>query len=219
MRQPGQSVFPAGRKDTAPLDGSHPKEMDLPLPSVRKSRNLLNVGGRKRPSTLPCRPDARLPVAGFLSMKILDVLPKEAIIADLKARDKQGVLKELVTPIASLTDLESDRILRVLMERERLGSTGIGNGIGIPHGKLKELENLILGFGLSRRGVDFESMDGRPTHIFFTLVTPENSTGLHLKLLARISKILKHDPFRERLLRAADREEIYTIIQEEDEDF
>lgn len=152
-------------------------------------------------------------------MKILDVLPKEAIIADLKARDKHGVLKELVAPIASLTDLESDRILRVLMERERLGSTGIGNGIGIPHGKLKELENLILGFGLSRRGVDFESMDGRPTHIFFTLVTPENSTGLHLKLLARISKILKHDPFRERLLRAADRDEIYTVIQEEDEDF
>lgn len=152
-------------------------------------------------------------------MKILDVLPKEAIIADLKARDKQGVLKELVAPIASLTDVDSEQILQVLMERERLGSTGIGNGIGIPHGKLKALENLILGFGLSHRGVDFESMDGRPAHIFFLLVTPENSTGLHLKLLARISKILKHDPFRDRLMRAADREEIYSIIGEEDEDF
>jgi PTS system nitrogen regulatory IIA component len=219
MRQSGKSACPAERNNAALLDGSRPEGMDLPLPSVRKTRKILNVRGRTRPSTLPCRPDALLPVAGFHSMKILDVLPKEAIIADLKARDKHGVLKELVAPIASLTDLESDRILRVLMERERLGSTGIGNGIGIPHGKLKELENLILGFGLSRRGVDFESMDGRPTHIFFTLVTPENSTGLHLKLLARISKILKHDPFRERLLRAADRDEIYTVIQEEDEDF
>jgi len=152
-------------------------------------------------------------------MKILDVLPKDAIIADLKARDKQGVLRELVGPIASLTGLDSEQILRVLMERERLGSTGIGNGIGIPHGKLKALDNLILGFGLSHRGVDFESMDGRPTYIFFLLVTPENSTGLHLKLLARISKILKHDPFRERLLRAADQHQIHSIIQEEDEDF
>ena len=109
--------------------------------------------------------------------------------------------------------------MRVLMERERLGSTGIGSGIGIPHGKLRDLDGLVLGFGLSRKGIDFESMDNRPTHIFFLLVTPENSTGLHLKLLARISKILKHDPFRERLLKAADREEIYAIIKEEDAEF
>jgi len=152
-------------------------------------------------------------------MKILDVLPKDAIIADLKSRDKQGVLTELVAPIAAITEMDPEQILRVLMERERLGSTGIGNGVGIPHGKLKALDNLILGFGLSRRGVDFESMDGRPTHIFFLLVTPENSTGLHLKLLARISKILKHDPFRERLLRATDQEQIHSIIAEEDEEF
>lgn len=105
------------------------------------------------------------------------------------------------------------------MDRERLGSTGIGGGIGIPHGKLKDLDSLVLGFGLSRKGVDFESMDGRPTYIFFLLVTPENSTGLHLKLLARISRILKNEPFRERLLNAANRDEILSIIQEEDEEF
>jgi PTS system nitrogen regulatory IIA component len=152
-------------------------------------------------------------------MKILDVLPREAVLHDLKARDKKGVLEELVAPIASITQLDPEKLVRVLMEREHLGSTGIGGGIGIPHGKLKDLEQLVLGFGLSRSGVDFESMDGRPTHIFFLLVTPENSTGLHLKLLARISKILKHDPLKQRLLGAADREEIYTIIQEEDEEF
>lgn len=152
-------------------------------------------------------------------MKILDVLQKEAILADLKAQDKQGILEELVAPVAGITGISQEDLVRVLMDRERLGSTGIGGGVGIPHGKLKELDSLVLGFGLSRKGVDFESMDNRPTHIFFLLVTPENSTGLHLKLLARISKILKHDPFRERLLNAADNEEIYSIIQEEDEEF
>lgn len=152
-------------------------------------------------------------------MKILDVLPKDAILADLKAQDKKGILEELVEPISRLKAVNREELVRVLMERERLGSTGIGSGIGIPHGKLRGLDGLALGFGLSRKGVDFESMDNRPTHIFFLLVTPENSTGLHLKLLARISKILKHDPFRERLLKAADREEIYAIIKEEDVEF
>ena len=105
------------------------------------------------------------------------------------------------------------------MEREQLGSTGIGGGIGIPHGKLKEIDSLVLGFGLSRNGVDFESLDGKPTHIFFLLITPEDSTGLHLKLLARISRILKDDPFKSRLLNATSGGEIFKIIQEEDEDF
>jgi PTS system nitrogen regulatory IIA component len=152
-------------------------------------------------------------------MKILDVLPKEAIIDNLQAQDKNGILAELVRPIAGITGLDQESLVQVLVQRERLGSTGIGGGIGIPHGKLKDLESLVLGFGLARKGVDFDSMDGRPTHIFFLLLTPENSTGLHLKLLARISKILKHDPFKEKLLNAADREEIYAVIQEEDEEF
>ena len=152
-------------------------------------------------------------------MKIIDVLRKEAILVDLKSVDKKGVLEELVEPIARSAGLESEVLVKVLMDRERLGSTGIGGGIGIPHGKLKNLEPLLLGFGLSRKGVDFESMDGRPTHIFFILITPENSTGLHLKLLARISRILKNDILKERLLGATDREEILDIIKEEDEEF
>jgi len=151
-------------------------------------------------------------------MKILDVLYKEAIISDLKAVDKQGVLEELVMPIAGIAGLNQDYLVRVLMERERLGSTGIGEGVGIPHGKLKDLASLVLGFGLSRKGVDFESMDGQPTHIFFLLVTPENSTGLHLKLLAQISRILKNEFFRQKLMDAANSDEIYSIIQEEEEE-
>ena len=152
-------------------------------------------------------------------MKILDVLKKEAILPDLQATDKNSVLTELALPVAPLYGVSPDELVRVLLERERLGSTGIGGGIGIPHGKLRSLDKLILGFGLSRKGVDYESLDGKPTHIFFLLVTPEKSTGLHLRLLARISRILKNDPFKARLMEAETQNEIYALIEEEDEDF
>jgi nitrogen PTS system EIIA component len=158
-------------------------------------------------------------LVNYTSMKILDVLQKEAIVPDLISRTKKEVLEELLRPVAKLAAVEPDRLLKVLMERERLGSTGIGGGIGIPHGKLKQIEDLIVGFGLSRQGVEFDSLDGRPTRIFFLLVTPENSAGLHLKLLARISRILKNEPFKERLLQASNRDQIYDIIREEDEEF
>ena len=151
-------------------------------------------------------------------MKIVDILNKDAILVDLKSIDKKGVLEELVTPVAGAAGINPEDLVRVLMERERLGSTGIGGGIGIPHGKMKDLESMVIGFGLSRKGVDFESMDGQPTHIFFLLITPENSTGLHLKLLSRISRILKNDSFKEKLLNATGRDEIFDIIQEEEEE-
>lgn len=152
-------------------------------------------------------------------MKICDVLTKETILPDLQAQNKKGILEELVSPVSVIADVDQEHLVKVLMEREQLGSTGIGGGIGIPHGKLKEIDSLVLGFGLSRSGVDFESLDGKPTHIFFLLITPEDSTGLHLKLLARISRILKDDPFKTRLLNATSGDEILQIIQEEDEDF
>ena len=151
-------------------------------------------------------------------MKILDVLKKESITVDLKATDKKGVLEELVASVAAFSNAGPEEMVRVLLDRERLGSTGIGNGIGIPHGKLKGLDQLVLGFGISRKGVDFESMDHRPTYLFFLLITPENSTGPHLKLLARISRILKSVPFREKLLNAADQDEIFEIIREADDE-
>jgi PTS system nitrogen regulatory IIA component len=152
-------------------------------------------------------------------MRILDVLRKETILTDLKAKDKKGVIEELVASVSQITGINNSELVRVLLERERLGSTGIGGGIGIPHGKLANLESLIMGFGLSRKGVDFESMDGRPTHLFFLLITPENSTGLHLKLLARISRILKNDSFKKKLMKAAGSNEVFSIIGEVDEDF
>jgi nitrogen PTS system EIIA component len=152
-------------------------------------------------------------------MKILDILHPVAVLPDLKSQDKKGILEELVVPLAQVTGMNQKDLFRVLMEREQLGSTGIGEGIGIPHGKTKGIETMVIGFGLSRRGVDFDSIDGKPTHIFFTLITPDQSTGLHLKLLARISKILKRDGFKDKLMNASSSEEILTIIKNEDDEF
>ena len=152
-------------------------------------------------------------------MKILDVLQKEAVLPDLKSQDKKSVIEELAMPVARISGINHQKILRVLMEREQIGSTGIGGGIGIPHGKIRDIESLLLGFGLSRKGVDFESIDSRPTHIFFLLIAPENARDLHLELLGRIARILKNEPFRERLLYATDRDQIVSIIKEEDEAF
>jgi len=152
-------------------------------------------------------------------MKILDVLDKEAIIVNMKARDKKGALDELVAPVAVATGVGREQLVKVLLERERLGSTGIGGGIGIPHGKLRNLERLILGFGLSHQGVDFESIDGRPTYLFFLLLTPENSAGIHLQLLARISRLLKNENVKTKLMQSQTSEDILAAISEEDEDF
>jgi nitrogen PTS system EIIA component len=154
-----------------------------------------------------------------LEMRISDVLCKEAIITDLKAGDKKGVLEELAEPVSHIAGIGGKELVKVLMEREQLGSTGIGGGIAIPHGKLKGLEKLVLGFGLSRQGIDFDSMDNRPSHIFFLLVTPENSTGLHLKLLARLSRILKNDDFKQKLMRISDPDELLNEIEPIDTDF
>jgi nitrogen PTS system EIIA component len=152
-------------------------------------------------------------------MKILDVLDKDVILVDLQSRDKIGILNEMVAPAARIAGIDPNDMVRVLMDRERLGSTGIGGGIGIPHGKLKNLKQLLLGFGLSRRGVNFESMDGRPTHLFFLLITPEHATDLHLKLLAQISRLLKKESLKERLLKATSADEIIAIVGEDDDDF
>ncbi|MBF0452733.1 MAG: PTS sugar transporter subunit IIA [Candidatus Magnetomorum sp.] len=150
-------------------------------------------------------------------MRIVDVLDKKAIISDLKSTDKEGVLRELSLPVAELVNVKQEDLMKVLIERERLGSTGIGNGIGIPHGKLKHLNTLALSLGISRHGIDFGSIDGRPTYIFFLLVTPENSTGMHLKLLAHISRILRNEMFKQKLIKAKDVDELYQIVDAVDE--
>ena len=146
----------------------------------------------------------------------MDALHEETIIADLDATEKKEVLEELTAPVAAISGVNQEEMVRILLERERLGSTGIGGGIAIPHGKMKSLTSLFVGFGRSRKGVDFEAIDGKPAHLFFLLMAPENSTGAHLQMLARISRVLKNDTFRERLMSASDRHQIYMVIENED---
>lgn len=151
-------------------------------------------------------------------MKIVDLLQPAAIAADIEATGKNEALAELTDVMMKVANgLDRDEVIRVLQERERLGSTGIGEGVAIPHGKLKDIKKLLISFGRSRRGVDFDSMDGKPAHLFFLLIAPEESVGIHLKTLARISKLLKNPAVRRRLLDAAGSEEIYRIISEEEE--
>ncbi len=150
-------------------------------------------------------------------MNIADMLKKEFIIEELKSRTRREVLTEL-SEIFSHTDIkvDYDNMVEVLLEREKLGSTGIGGGIAIPHGKLAGLENLIVSFGKSTDGIDFDSMDGKPVHIFFLLMAPENSAGQHLKALARISRMLKDDSFKTDLIKATSVESLYRVIIEKD---
>ena len=153
-------------------------------------------------------------------MKITDVLEKDYIVPELEAADKRGVLEELVNHLSLKVDgLDRVNLLNVLLDREKLGSTGIGYGVAIPHGKLKELNHLIVGFGRSPGGLDFESIDNQPAYLFFLILAPEDSTASHLKILARISRLLKDPSFRKRLLEVSSKDEIFEAIADEDKKF
>ena len=153
-------------------------------------------------------------------MKLSEILEENNIIPDLKARDKKRALEELAEVIVnSKPSLDKDSLVRVLLERERLGSTGIGEGVAIPHGKFHGISEPIISFGRSLNGLDFESMDGEPVFLFFLLIAPENSASVHLKALARIAKILKNGSFRKGLMEAATQKEIYNAIIQNDDEF
>lgn len=153
-------------------------------------------------------------------MKIMDILNKDCIIPELCSKNKGEVLEELTGALLTCkANLDKEALVAVLLERERLGSTGIGDGIAIPHGKVQDLDELVLSFGRSTEGIEFDSMDGRPTHLFFLLIAPENSAGIHLRALAKISRLLKSGQFRQRLLEAETSEALFQVIQEEDKEF
>lgn len=150
-------------------------------------------------------------------MKITEILSPELVVPELGGRGKPDVLRELATCLASrYREIDLNELAAVLAERERLGSTAIGDGIAIPHGKVRGVKQILGAFGRHPRGVDFESLDGRPTHLFFLLVAPEDSTSLHLKALARVSRLFKDASFRDQLMKAADAAQIYKLILEED---
>lgn len=152
-------------------------------------------------------------------MKIAEFLREDLILGNLASTDKAGVLAELSASIArgaGAQVLSAQKLTETLLEREKLGSTGIGEGIAIPHGKLPGVPGLLAAFGRSLKGVDFAAIDGKPTHLFFVLFAPENSAGIHLKALARISRLFKGAPFRKAIMEAKDAAEIFKLISEED---
>jgi len=156
-------------------------------------------------------------VIRVFSMKIKGLLQPEDIIADLSAETKEDALCELAAKVSERhPGMDRDEILRILLERERLGSTGIGDGIAIPHGKLKRLDQPVMVIARSRNGVDFDALDGRPVNILFLIIAPEAAVGVHLKILARVSRILKDPAVRKGLLEAPDAAAIYAAIQEQD---
>jgi PTS system nitrogen regulatory IIA component len=149
-------------------------------------------------------------------MKIVEFLRPDAVIGTLPGQSGQAVLSELTRPLVAIQKVDGQKLLDTLLEREKLGSTGIGEGVAIPHGKVPNLPGLMASFGRSVPGVDFRAIDGKPTHLFFALFAPENSAGAHLKALARISRIFKNPAFREAIMKAADEAEIYRLIETED---
>lgn len=153
-------------------------------------------------------------------MKLADVLYKDSIISDLKSKSKTEVLKEFSSYVSKvLQNLNSEKIYETLIEREKLCSTAIDEGVAIPHCKFGGVTNFIAVFGRSKGGIDFESLDGKPTQLFILILSPDNSSGDHIKVLARVSKIFKNSETRSRLMKASSNDEIYNILIDEDDKF
>lgn len=151
-------------------------------------------------------------------MRLDQIFRIEFLSESLLSNTKADVLAELINVlIASGLKIDRAKAIDVLQQREKLGSTGIGDGVAIPHGKVSELHELVVAFGRSRQGIAFDAIDGKPVHLFFLLLAPENSTGQHLKALAKISKMLKTPNFRKKLIDAKTTSDLYKAIVEQDE--
>lgn len=152
-------------------------------------------------------------------MTLTEILSSSSVLVDLEGETKEEIIEELVDSLTVgevITD--RDKVLQAVLEREKIMSTGIGDGIAIPHGKSDAVVQLAAALGTQKRGVDFESLDGEPAYVFFLLVSPANVSGPHIKALARISRLLKNDEFKRKLIGAPSAEEIMAIIQAEEEE-
>lgn len=152
-------------------------------------------------------------------MKISEFLCSKAVTAELKSANKKDIIEELVDLLISggaLEKKQKSKVIEVLMAREALGSTAIGQGIAIPHGKCDSVNKLIAALGVSKKGIDFDSLDGEPAYIFFLLIAPIDSAGPHLKALARISRLLKDKYIRESLKNSKDDKAILKLLSQED---
>ena len=151
-------------------------------------------------------------------MNLLDILSEKSTVVGLEGETKEDIITELVDSLeVGEVIRDRDKVLEAVLEREKIMSTGIGDGIAIPHGKSEAVIKLAAALGTQRRGVDFEALDGEPAYVFFLLVSPANVSGPHIKALARISRLLKNDDFKKRLVAASTTEEIVSVIESEEE--
>jgi PTS system nitrogen regulatory IIA component len=152
-------------------------------------------------------------------MTLQEILSPSAILVGLKGETKEQIIEELVDSLEKgAVVADRDRVLQAVLEREKIMSTGIGDGIAIPHGKSDAVLRLAAALGIHRRGVDFEALDGEPAYVFFLLVSPANVSGPHIKALARISRLLKNDDFKRRLIAATTTADIQRIVEAEERD-
>lgn len=150
-------------------------------------------------------------------MTLLDILSPRSVLVGLQGETKEEIIRELVDSLEPGTVVtDRNKVLQAVVEREKIMSTGIGDGIAIPHGKSDAVTRLAAALGIHKRGVDFEALDGEPAYVFFLLVSPANVSGPHIKALARISRLLKNDDFKKRLISAADAEGIMRLIEAEE---
>lgn len=153
-------------------------------------------------------------------MQVMSFLDEEAISCELKSKLKEDIIRELVALLVksgAIKEKDVHKLVQVLLEREALGSTGIGQGVAIPHGKSGGVTKLVAAFAVSKEGVDFDALDGEPVYLFFLLIAPEDSAGPHLKALARISRLLKDKHLRDSLRHAADPKVLARTLKDEDE--
>jgi nitrogen PTS system EIIA component len=145
-------------------------------------------------------------------MPLTDLVAPNAVIPALKVNSKKQVIQELATKAAKLTDQNERSVFETLLQREKLGSTGIGNGIALPHGKLPKLEKLFGLFARLERPVDFDALDGQPVDLVFLLLAPEAAGADHLKALARVARLLRDRDISRKLRESRDAEALYAVL-------
>lgn len=151
-------------------------------------------------------------------MKVLDCLDIDSVLLDIKGTQKADVLSELCESLEKSGKIkDKSKILNALLEREKLGSTGIGQGVAIPHAKSETVTEVVAALGISKKGIQFDALDGEPVYLVFLLISPPDSSGTHLKILARISRLLKDKFFRQSIKEAKSVDDVKKIIQDEDE--
>ncbi|MXZ75390.1 MAG: PTS sugar transporter subunit IIA [Gemmatimonadetes bacterium] len=151
-------------------------------------------------------------------MSLTELLDENAILVNLKATQKQEVIEELAAALTESGRISDNReVLQAVLEREKIMSTGIGKGVAIPHGKCKAVDRLVGVLGIKKEGVDFQSLDEQPVYLFFLLVSPLNVSGPHIRALAHISRLLRHDNLRKQLIAAEDPRDALALIAEEEE--